>query len=187
MTDTATKDRRTRRLLARTLFAGAVGLGLGSPAVARADCSSETAVSYAAARRAFEEKRYDASVGLLRKAYACDPNPVYLANIARAYEEAGRRKEAVAAWREYLGVVTDERERKFIEGRISSLIKMLEDVDRLEREKAAAEEARRKAEASSTQHPSPSSPPQSGKRVSTVAAVITGAGAAGLATGAVLA
>ncbi len=163
-------------------------------APARAACSPDRAKqTYADARRAFEEKRYDDSIVLLKTAYACDPNPVYLGNVARALEEAHRPKEALEAWRAFLVVTADPRERKQIEGRISALSKLVDDLERLEKEKAAAEEARRKAEASAHERESsaqaPAAAPAPAPRathVSTGAWIVSGVGVAGLATGAVL-
>jgi hypothetical protein len=172
---------KTWTTLGRCLVAAAVAFVCAAPSPARADCSS-LVTAYADARKAFEEKRYMESVEQLRRLYACDPNPAYLSNIARAYEEAGERKQAVAAWREYQLATPDEHEKKVTQGRISSLLKVLADMDRLEREKAAAEEAKRRAEASAQ----PDSAPAEGRHVSTAAWVITGAGALGLATGTVL-
>ena len=172
-----------------------------APAVARAACTKDVAAGiYAGARRAFDEKRYDDSVTLLRRAYECDANSVYLHNIARAYEEANRPKEALAAWQAYLQVVPTERERVQVLGRISSLSKMIDDLDRLEREKNAAEEARRKAEADAAARPAPfppaatSEPPAAPpppplsppRHVATGAWLTAGAGAAGLVGGGVL-
>src|SRR5579863_9774660 len=118
------------------------------PGSARAECAQGAAARfYADARHAFDEKRFDDSINLLRQASACDPNPVYLGNIARAYEEANRPKDALAAWRAYVIVLPDEHERQLTEGRISALSKVVADLERLEQEKRSAEEATRRAEA----------------------------------------
>jgi tetratricopeptide (TPR) repeat protein len=181
-----------RRAVARVVLAGLLALSPEMlPTAARADCSQASAASlYADARRAFEDHRYDDSVELLRRAYACDPNPVYLGNVARAYEEANRPKEALAAWRAYVEVVKPGSERVQAQGRISTLSKMTEDLDRLEREKNAAEEARRRAElqAAAARPPVPpardDAPPS--RHVSPGAWGVGGAGAAALVAGAVL-
>jgi tetratricopeptide (TPR) repeat protein len=184
MTRRASRERRGAAALA---LAVACGL-LATDRIAVADCTRDAAASaYADARRAFVEKRYDDSVALLRQAYACDPKPIYLGNIARTYEEANRPRDALEAWRAYLAVVTDERDRSVTEGRISVLAKMVDDLDRLEREKERAEEARRNAEAAARDaaRPPPEEPTQS-HHAPAAAWITAGVGVAGLATGVVL-
>jgi tetratricopeptide (TPR) repeat protein len=157
-------------------------------------CSKATAADiYDRAQHAFEANRYDDAIDLLRKANACQPNPVYLANIARAHEEAHRPKEAISAWREYLGVVSTEGERRLAEGRISTLSKLAADLDRLEGERRAAEAARIKAEelarasaaAAKTEQSAPPPPPPR-KTFSPGGWVTFAAGAAGLIAGGAL-
>lgn len=162
---------------------------LGISSVSAAACPSSTAASlYGDARRAFDEKRYDDSIALLRKAYACQPNAVYLGNVARAYEESSRPREALAAWRSYLVVLNDPKERAQVEGRISALSKIVDDLDRLEREKREADEARKRAESKpdAPPPPSPPPPPPPERHVSVGAWAVAGAGVLGLATGVVL-
>jgi tetratricopeptide (TPR) repeat protein len=162
---------------------------------ARSACTRDAAAGlYADARRAFDDRRYDDSVELLQRAYACDPSPAYLYNIARAYEEANRPKDALAAWHAYLEVAKDERERVQVQGRMSTLSKMIEELDRLEREKNAAEQARQKAEAEASRRqapppvppPPPAPPPPEPKHVEAGAWILTGVGASSLIVAAVL-
>jgi tetratricopeptide (TPR) repeat protein len=143
-----------------------------------------SAQSYAAARSAFEEGRFEESIQRLKDAYACDPNPVYLGNIARAYEEAHRPSEAIKAWRAYLDQVTDEKERRLTEGRISVLTKLVDDLDRVERDKEAAEAARQRAEARARLRVEPQ--PPTSPRVSTAAWIVGAAGMTALVSGVVL-
>src|SRR5215471_3549775 len=129
----------------RLAVLAALGLAaLSAPAAAACPPNAATSM-YAGAREAFDAKRYDDSITLLRMAYQCDPNPVYLGNVARAYEEPNRPKQAIAAWRAYLEVVKGEGERRQTEGRISALSKIVDDLERLEREKRDAEDSRAKA------------------------------------------
>lgn len=173
---------RLGRLAAAVAIAAAAWSG-----PARAACPAAATKAYADARRAFEEKRYDDSIALLRAAYACEPNPVYLGNVARTLEEAHRPKEALEAWRAFLVVTTDPRERTQIEGRISALSKLVDDLNRLEKEKLAAEEAKRKAEASAKERqPSAPAPAPAAAHVSAGAWIVSGVGVAGLAAGVVL-
>jgi tetratricopeptide (TPR) repeat protein len=171
-----------RTAVALALFAAVVAT---SP-VARASCAAGTAqAAYQSARQAYDEKRFEDAVALLRQAYACDPDPVYLGNIARAYEEASRSPEALAAWQAYLGVITDPEERRRTEGRISALTKVVAERERLELERQQAEEARRLAEAQAhlVRPVGPSSP---GPRIATGAWLTMGAGLVGLAGGVAL-
>jgi tetratricopeptide (TPR) repeat protein len=173
-----------------------VALGTTAAESARAACTRDGASDlYTDARRAFDDKRYDDSIELLRRAYACDPNPVYLHNVARAYEEANRPKDALAAWRAYLEVSKDERERVQVQGRISTLSKMIDDLDRLEHEKEAAEQARLAAEAVASSRPVrttlPPPPPVTSvaapsRHVAAGAWLLSGVGASGLIVAAVL-
>jgi hypothetical protein len=137
--------------------ARAIGVALlGTASIAAGDCPNGSAARlYDDARKAFEGKHFDDSVALLRQAYACNRDSVYLANIARCQEEANRPREALVAWRAYLAVVTDAQERTRVEGRLSALTKLVEDLDRLEREKEAAEQAQRAAERAAVAQPPP--------------------------------
>ena len=171
---------------------GALGLAVMAalPQAHASSCSDrDVSASYADARHAFEEKRYDDSIALLRQVYACDPNPVYLANIARALEEANRPRDAVTAWQNYLRVTVDPEERRRVEGRISALTKNAEEIDRLERERREAEDARRRAEENArlaAANAAKSARPEEHRSVSIGAWITTGVGAAGLLTGVVL-
>lgn len=147
---------------------------------ASATCSSaQISAWYKDARLAFEQKRYDDSVALLKNAYGCAANPVYLANIARAYEEANRPKDALDAWRAYFAATTDPDERKRTEGRISALGKVVGELDRLDRERQRAET---ELKLKQTQQSSVQTAPQP-SGVSPLAWVTTGIGAAGLTAG----
>lgn len=142
----------------------------------------EAQKSYDDARSAFEEHRYDESIELLRRAYACEPNRVYLANVARAHEEANRPKEALAAWKEYLATLDDEAEKRATEGRMSVLTKLIERLDRLEREKLEAERKRREPVRSRAPRRR-ATPRESSPEISTGAWVVTGASGVALLGG----
>jgi tetratricopeptide (TPR) repeat protein len=60
------------------------------------------ALSAAAVDR-FEARDYDAAVVLFEKAYAADPNPNYLFNIGRVYEEKGDLKKAIVYYQRFVG------------------------------------------------------------------------------------
>jgi tetratricopeptide (TPR) repeat protein len=60
------------------------------------------ALSAAAVER-FEAKDYDGAAALFEQAYAADPNPNYLFNIGRVYEEKGDLKNAVVYYQRFVG------------------------------------------------------------------------------------
>ena len=60
------------------------------------------ALSAAAVER-FEAKDYDGAVALFEQAYAADPNPNYLFNIGRVYEEKGDLKKSVEYYQRFVG------------------------------------------------------------------------------------
>jgi hypothetical protein len=145
-------------------------------------CAPEKgARAYAEARRSFDAGKFDESIERLMEAYACDPNPVYLGNIARAHEEAHRPNEAISAWRQYLDKITDPKEQTAVAGRISALSKLVDDLEKVERAKTEAEAARRRAEENVVNLPR-----EEEARVSPWAWAATGAGAAAIAAGVVL-
>lgn len=62
----------------------------------------------------FKAKDYDTAVGLFEQAYALDPNPNYLFNIGRVYEEKGDLKKAVEFYQRFVkepGVQIESRDR----------------------------------------------------------------------------
>lgn len=66
-----------------------------------------------AAVAAFKAREYDKAVDLFQQAYALDPQPNYLFNIGRVYEEKGDLEKAVANYQEFVkqpGVDLEARE-----------------------------------------------------------------------------
>lgn len=51
----------------------------------------------------FQAKDYDAAIELFERAYAVDPQPNYLFNIGRVYEEKGDLQKAVTQYQKFLG------------------------------------------------------------------------------------
>lgn len=64
---------------------------------------SESEALSAAAVERFEAKDYDGAVELFEKAYATDPNPNYLFNIGRVYEEKGDLEKSVEYYQRFVG------------------------------------------------------------------------------------
>lgn len=57
---------------------------------------------YFRAKRAREEQHFERSIGELKAAYALDPRPIYLYNIAQCYRFLERHSEALAYYRRFL-------------------------------------------------------------------------------------
>lgn len=108
---------RLRNLVATTAVAVSVALAPlpSSAAVApAATASAETpdALSTAAVE-AFRAGEYDKAIELFERAYTLDPQPNYLFNIGRVYEEKGDLEKAVANYQEFVkqpGVDIEARE-----------------------------------------------------------------------------
>jgi tetratricopeptide (TPR) repeat protein len=87
--------------LALAVFAGPVA----TAAAAAPDASSPAdadALSEAAVEK-FEAKDYDGAAALFERAYEADPQPNYLFNIGRVYEEKGDLRRAVEFYQRFVG------------------------------------------------------------------------------------
>jgi tetratricopeptide (TPR) repeat protein len=73
-----------------------------APEVPASPDGDPEALSAAAVER-FEAKDYDGAVTLFEQAYAADPNPNYLFNIGRVYEEKGDLENAVVYYQRFVG------------------------------------------------------------------------------------
>lgn len=71
--------------------------GEGDSPKARADALSDEAVLK------FEAKAYDEAVDLFEQAHAIDPQPNYLFNIGRVYEEKGDLENAIVFYQRFVG------------------------------------------------------------------------------------
>jgi len=77
-------------------------LALALPVVALADARIEAKRHFQRGMGLIAKGSFDEGIGELREAYAIKPHPNVLYNIARAYLDAGRVKEAVEFYRRYL-------------------------------------------------------------------------------------
>lgn len=100
-----------------------LALAAPAPSEPAPDTTTDTGVSEADKAEAerlsglaieeFNAKNYDKAVGLFEQAYALDPQPNYLFNIGRVYEEAGNLESAVEFYARFVkqpGVDIDARE-----------------------------------------------------------------------------
>jgi tetratricopeptide (TPR) repeat protein len=55
------------------------------------------------ADKLYKENRYKKAAGKLGEAYAIDPSPLYLYNMARAYDQAGEIEKSLDLYRRYVG------------------------------------------------------------------------------------
>lgn len=117
------QPRNLSRSIRRSLVCSSLALALGAapslPAWAAANATSTAtkatvvapedgaagdpeALSAAAVER-FEAKDYDAAADLFEQAYEADPQPNYLFNIGRVYEEKGDLENAVVYYQRFVG------------------------------------------------------------------------------------
>ena len=132
----------------------------------------------AEATRAFKAGDFEHAAKLVRDAYALDPAPTLLYNLARALEAADDEEGAVEAYERYLREDPDSENRGAVEQRIETLKAKL-------REEAVAQQP---ATPAPTPKPTPPPPRDTGAASSpgVVPFVLMGAGGAGLVAGSVL-
>lgn len=73
------------------------------PAEVPASPEGDSEALSAAAVERFEAKDYDGAVELFEQAYVADPNPNFLFNIGRVYEEKGDLENAVVYYQKFVG------------------------------------------------------------------------------------
>jgi len=130
------------------------------------------------------------TIALLQEAYALDPQPVLLYNLARAYEGVGDTDSAIDAYTRYLALDPKARDRGAIEQRITTLrrardekiaLQKQSDVDRRNAQEQAKRSAKEKADSDAKNSSAASKP----HHRSAWPYVIGGVGLAGLAAGSV--
>jgi tetratricopeptide (TPR) repeat protein len=72
-----------------------------------ADQASKGTALAREADRLYKENRYKEAAQTLKQAYELDPTPVYLYNIARAWDQAGENEQALETYRQYVGLPSD--------------------------------------------------------------------------------
>jgi tetratricopeptide (TPR) repeat protein len=143
---------------------------------------------------AYQEGRFRDAADLLERAYALDPNPTLLFNLARALESTGNAEKTIDAYERYLAADPNAKDRPAIEQRIQNLKAQIEKSQLLERQ---AEEERKRREALEESEriapppppilpPPPLPPIEPPRSPSPWPWVILGLGAAGAGAGGVL-
>jgi tetratricopeptide (TPR) repeat protein len=115
---------------------------------ADAESASENAEALALfeqGRAAYRDGQFAESVKLFTKAYALQPEPVLLYNLARSEEGLGDYPAAVDAYERYLVQAKDVKDRGSIEQRVATLRKSMAEKERLARERDEAERAKQQA------------------------------------------
>ncbi len=190
--------------LGQLTLAGALALAPVAPAMAAPPEEGEEAAPEGSpddlsekAVEAFEAKDYETAVKYFEAAYDADPNPNYLFNIGRVFEEMGDLRNAVDRYEKFVkspGVDLDSR--KFANERLEVLRGIISAEDEAkakeEQRKADAEEAERRRKSGAGEGQDPTGGAEGGepkddprKRTRTVGYVLLGVGAAAAAGGGV--
>src|ERR1041384_5234546 len=84
------------------------------------------------ASQAYHDGRYEDAVDLFMKAYAIDPQPELLYNVAQAYERLGDVRNALRSYRDYLRQHPGDQDLTSVESRIQNLERRLREQGRSE-------------------------------------------------------
>lgn len=167
-----------------------VGPAHGAPAAGKTIKPSDDARAralYKQSKSAYDEGRFQDAAALLEEAYALEPVPVFLFNLARAYEGVGAFEKAIDAYERYLAGEPGASDRKSVEARVVALKKTLADRAALEKQRddetkraeqaalQAREEQRARAEEAARNVRTPSPVPW----------IVAGVGVVGVGTGVV--
>ncbi len=134
----------------KTRWAVVLSLSLSTVAIADAEAPPPSTSSTQLALdgdRLFKESKYREAAEALKQAYALDPSPVLMFNIARAYDQAGDLQSALDAYRGYTELLNaDATVAKRAQLAIDRLTRLLARAE-AERQLEAAERLRREADA----------------------------------------
>ena len=104
------------------------------------------------AGESYRKGEFQTTVDLLTQAYAFDPQPVLLYNLARAHEGLGNTDQAIEAYEKFLAQDPKTSDRGSIEQRLTTL--------RRQREERIAAQKAREADQTKTNNPPPPPPPR---------------------------
>jgi tetratricopeptide (TPR) repeat protein len=94
----------------------------------------------------FQQQEFEQAAELLKKAYAIEPRPIFLFNIAQALRRAGKAKEALAMYQRFLETDPNTRLRAETEGYSKELMVLIEEQQRAEGIRESLIEERQRAE-----------------------------------------
>ncbi|MBX3186348.1 MAG: hypothetical protein KF819_05000 [Labilithrix sp.] len=128
----------------------------------------------------FRTGDFEGALALLEQAYALDPHPVLVYNIARAHEGLGALDAAVRAYEEYVALAPTASDRGAVESRVAALKKQI--AERAELERRASERTEARVETLPARDDAPATAPPAAR--SPVPWIVAGAGVtAGIAGG----
>ncbi|MEJ7732675.1 MAG: tetratricopeptide repeat protein [Polyangiaceae bacterium] len=173
-----------RRFRLWVMVASLVGSALPASFVDRAlaqEASPEARAQdlFARSVRLYGERRFPEAVALLEQAYALDPKPVLLYNIARAHQESGDARRAIDAFRRYLTADPEASDHDAVTARIAALEREVEVEPPARRPLAARPPAEGERTADAAARPA-------GHQPSALPWIVAGVGGAGAAAGLVL-
>lgn len=137
---------------------------------------------YEQGKAAYSAGKFSESIALIEEAYALEPAPVLLYNLARAHEAKGALAKAVEAYERYLATEEDVPDRGGIEEKVAVMKRRIEERERLARER---DEALKKEHDDELKRRAVVPPPPEESAPSPWPWVVAGIGGAGLVSGAV--
>jgi len=134
---------------------------------------------------AYLKGEFEHAIKLLDEAYALDPQPVLLYNMARSHEGLGHGDEAITLYERYLAQEPSSPDRGAIEQRLATLRRQRDERAAVEKERVAVEKDRAAVEKERAQQ-AMAPPPEPPRPRSVLPYVVGGAGVVSLVTGAVV-
>lgn len=175
-----------RTTLAIVLFAFVHALVFPAFAEPTKSAKKEAFRLYTESEKRYREGKFEEAATLLEQAYALDPAPTLLFNLARAQESAGDLEGALATYRQYLAAETNAKDRGAIEKRISTLDAQVRERAELKRIKEGSAPEERESSAASNNTAQLTPPEKKEKTIEPLPLVVAGTGAAGIIVGGVL-
>ncbi len=166
-----------------SLFVMVTGLTTASTAAAEgtgaptAEARAQAGDLFGKSATAYRAGDFKQAAELLERAYALDPQPVLLYNLARAREGLGELDAAITTYERFLAEDPTTRDRGAIEQRLVTLKRQRDEREALLRERAAAQQKSERA---------PERPVDEPRKRTVFPYVVAGAGVVGLGVGAVL-
>ncbi len=169
-------------MLLMTFSAPMGALAQANGAVASTQSQRQAAIElFGRSRTAYQDGKFKQAAELLRQAYALDPAPTLLYNLARALESDGDAQGAARAYAQYLSVDPKTKDRAAIEKRIDNLQAQIK--ERVELQRRLEVEAARKTAIETERTASVVTPAPAPAAPSPMPWIIAGTGGATLVVG----